>query len=69
MSKQKTLTRLEAIIDSLTDSLEIVSHNEIETNYVLKLRKKYEENYKELSGKYYLHKEPRLKIAVVPPEE
>ncbi len=49
MSKEK----LEAIIDALTDSLDVIVHNPIETEYVLVLRKKYEEHYKETVGRYY----------------
>jgi hypothetical protein len=45
--------KLEAIIDALTDSLEVVSHNSIETEYVLILRQKYEQHYKKITGRYY----------------
>jgi len=45
--------KLECIIDALNDSLEIVAHNPVETEYVLFLRAKYENHYHELTGRYY----------------
>lgn len=66
MSKHGTITKLEGIIDSLTDSLVVVSHNEVETNYVLSLRNKYQEHYKRLSGNYYRNQEARLEMAKIP---
>jgi hypothetical protein len=49
--------KLEAVIDALTDSLEIVQHNPAETEYVLTLRDKYEKHYKSLTGRYYRFKD------------
>jgi len=49
--------KLEAVIDALTDSLEIVAHNKIETNYVLSLIEKYKEHYKEITGRHYSRRE------------
>jgi hypothetical protein len=58
--------KLEAVIDSLTDSLEIVAHNKIETEYVLALRTKYEEHYKHITGRYYRFREVK---DTIPTEE
>ena len=49
--------KLTAIIDALTDSLSVVAHNPVETEYVLKLIDKYETHYHTLTGKYYLYKD------------
>ena len=68
MSKRETITKLEGIIDALTDSLMVVSHNEVETNYVLSLRDKYQSHYKRISGNYYRNQEPKVEIAKIPEE-
>ena len=49
MNKKK----LEAIIDAMTDCLNVVAHNQIETEYVLALREKYKEHYKRITGRDY----------------
>ena len=54
--------KLEAIIDALTDSLEVVAHNSIETEYVLTLRFKYQEHYKAITGRYHSVREVETKI-------
>lgn len=59
MLKKKSL---ESVIDALTDSLEVVAHNKIETEYVLTLRTKYEEHYKKITGRYYRFKEAKGSI-------
>ena len=53
MSKRKTVERLEAIIDSLKDSLETVKHNVAENDYVLDQIIRYQEEYKRLTGNWY----------------
>ena len=45
--------KLQAIIDALTDSLSIVAHNPVETEYVLTLIEKYKQHYHEHTGRYY----------------
>lgn len=45
--------KLEAVIQSLTDSLEIIAHNPVETEYVLSLIEKYKQHYHENTGRHY----------------
>ena len=48
--------KLQAIIEALTDSLEIVVHNKIETEYVLSLIEKYKQHYHETTERHYSHR-------------
>jgi len=57
MTHRKQIKRLEAIMDALTDSLYVVSHNPVETEHVLELRQKYGKHYKELTGRNYRARE------------
>lgn len=54
--------RLEEVIESLTNSLKIVAHNPRETEYVLELRRKYQEHYLDITGHYYKIREVHTKI-------
>lgn len=45
--------KLEAVIDALTDSLNVVAHNKVETEYVLTLIEKYKEHYHKSTGRHY----------------
>ena len=51
--------RLEQMIEALTHSLEVVSHNPIETEYVISLREKYKSHYKEMTGRDYAERDWR----------
>ena len=53
MSKRETVEKLEALIDSLRDSLEMVSHNGPETEFVLDYILKFQMEYKDLTGDFY----------------
>lgn len=56
--------KLEAVIDALTDNLDLVPHDSRETEVVLELRRKYEEHYKSLTGRYYrIDHDPHIKVA------
>jgi len=45
--------KLEEVIQSLVDSLELVPHNPAETDHVLSLIKKYKAHYTELTRRHY----------------
>jgi len=49
--------KLEALLDALSDSLEIVAHNSAETEYVLSLIEKYKEHYTKITGRHYQTRE------------
>lgn len=53
MNKKK----LECLIDALNDSLVVVAHNPVETEYVLALREKYKQHYRRLVGRDYSKRE------------
>lgn len=52
-AKRKTITRLEAIIDALQDSKEVVSHNLMETELIIDRIIEYQDEFKSLTGHYY----------------
>lgn len=52
--------KLEAVIDALNDSLTVVAHNSVETEYVLSLKQKYEKHYFDMTGKHYSSVTPRI---------
>lgn len=52
-----TKKKLECIIQALSDSLYVVAHNKIETEYVLNLIDKYETHYHQITGRYYSYKD------------
>lgn len=51
--------QLEGIIDAMQQSLVVIAHNEVETEYVLALIEKHKRHYKEVTGRDYSAKEIR----------
>lgn len=49
--------KLEAIIDAMTNSLECIAHNKVETEYLLAMIEDNKRHYKRITGKDYNPKE------------
>ena len=57
MSRQKQRLRIEALIDSMRDSLVVVAHNKVETELLLNQILDEEIRYKRNYGVYYRPKD------------
>lgn len=54
MSLNKRIRTLEAFIDAVRDSREVVVHNPVEYNLLIDREIDLQEKYKKITGEYYL---------------
>lgn len=53
MTKQKTISKLEAILDAMETEKQTVLHNYVETNLIVDRIIDYQVEYKKVTGHYY----------------